>query len=862
MKLHRLELTNFRGIAHRRIDFPDRGVVVVCGPNEIGKSSMIDALDLLLEEKDRSAKAKVRQVKPQGSDVASEVLAEISTGKYRFIYRKRFHKNQLTELNILAPSAEQLTADPAHERVLAMIAETMDVGLWKAQQVLQADSTAAVELTGCDALSRALDIAAGEATTPSGVETSLIGNINLEFAKYFTGTGRDGRDWKEVQADLTRAQRELGDCQRDVDAVEELVSRHAELTEQRTAAADQRRAAAHRHAIAKKAADELEALTVQLDNAQVAADAARKGSDAATARNDERIRLIAEVAKRREAVTALGEALAVAAEAQKAAEIAAGTAEGAAQQSAKATALAQEHEERARKTVDAVAAGAKLEAIDSAQTELTSITVELDGIALTAELMTAITEAATAVQRHEDQLSQSAGAVEFTAAADIELVVGGRRVVMTAGDSWRTSTSEPTSVELPGVLTARIDPGATTAEIQDKLDAARQDVRELLASAGVDDVRAARELEQRRQMLTIRRGELNAQLAGLCGGEDVGALRPRLAALRAELPSGTDLGPEAAEAEHAAAVAALGPARDKAKAERKIADDAAAVSTVEATEVKLSQERLRGAEAELAADAALLAKQRAEAGDESLAAALTADAEALRSADDVVSGLVEERAARNPGAIEAETATAGSELDRLNSHYAGIERELNEITGALEMAGTEGRRGKLDDAKTAMEYARRTHEQWGRRARAVELLKSVMERHRDDTRKRYVDPFRATLENLGKPVFGPTFQIEIDTDLSIVTRTLDGCTVAYESLSGGAKEQLGILVRLAGAALVADHETVPVVIDDALGFADPDRLDAMRKVLGNLGGEGQVIVLTCTPDRYVGIDGAKFIELS
>jgi uncharacterized protein YhaN len=137
-----------------------------------------------------------------------------------------------------------------------------------------------------------------------------------------------------------------------------------------------------------------------------------------------------------------------------------------------------------------------------------------------------------------------------------------------------------------------------------------------------------------------------------------------------------------------------------------------------------------------------------------------------------------------------------------------------------------------------------------------------MERHRDDTRKRYVDPFRATLENLGKPVFGPTFQIEIDTDLSIVTRTLDGCTVAYESLSGGAKEQLGILVRLAGAALVADHETVPVVIDDALGFADPDRLDAMRKVLGNLGGEGQVIVLTCTPDRYVGIDGAKFIELS
>ena len=37
-------LTNYRGITHREIEFPDRGVVVVSGANEIGKSSMIEAL--------------------------------------------------------------------------------------------------------------------------------------------------------------------------------------------------------------------------------------------------------------------------------------------------------------------------------------------------------------------------------------------------------------------------------------------------------------------------------------------------------------------------------------------------------------------------------------------------------------------------------------------------------------------------------------------------------------------------------------------------------------------------------------------------------------------------------------------------
>ena len=90
MKLHRLVLTNYRGITHREIEFPDRGVVVVSGANEIGKSSMIEALDLLLEAKDRSTKKEVKQVKPTHADVGAEITAEISTGPYRFIYHKRF----------------------------------------------------------------------------------------------------------------------------------------------------------------------------------------------------------------------------------------------------------------------------------------------------------------------------------------------------------------------------------------------------------------------------------------------------------------------------------------------------------------------------------------------------------------------------------------------------------------------------------------------------------------------------------------------------------------------------------------------------------------------------------------------------
>ncbi|WP_458039545.1 ATP-binding protein, partial [Klebsiella pneumoniae] len=74
--------------------------------------------------------------------------------------------------------------------------------------------------------------------------------------------------------------------------------------------------------------------------------------------------------------------------------------------------------------------------------------------------------------------------------------------------------------------------------------------------------------------------------------------------------------------------------------------------------------------------------------------------------------------------------------------------------------------------------------------------------------------------------------------------------VDHEALSGGAKEQLGIISRLACAMLVDPADGVPVIIDDALGYTDPERLASMGAVLGHAGRQTQVIVLTCTPQRY------------
>ena len=177
---------------------------------------------------------------------------------------------------------------------------------------------------------------------------------------------------------------------------------------------------------------------------------------------------------------------------------------------------------------------------------------------------------------------------------------------------------------------------------------------------------------------------------------------------------------------------------------------------------------------------------------------------------------------RRRDAVAAELAEAAQVVESLGERYEDASGALREIDIQLSVIGGEGRQGKLDAAETEREHADSQHARVGRRARAAQLLRSVMTRHRDTTRLRYVEPYRTELQRLGRPVFGPTFEVDVDRDLCIRSRTLNGITVPYESLSGGAKEQLGILARLAGASLVAKEDTVPVVVDDALGFTDPD----------------------------------------
>jgi hypothetical protein len=868
MKLHRLVLKNYRGIDDREIDFPDHGVVVVSGANEIGKSSMVEALDLLLESKDRSTKKEVKQVKPTHADVGSEITAEISAGAYRFIYRKRFHKKPETQLTVLEPRREQHSGDEAHDRVQAMLAETVDTELWHAQRVVQSASTDAVNLSGCNALTRALDVAAGDAAALSGTEPLLIERIDSEYARYFTPTGRPTGEWTTAIKALEAANQEVGRCAAAVAEVDDRVQRHAALTVELADLTEQRQAAGARQSVAQAAADAIARLTEQIREAELIAAAASATSTASTATQTERTRLRTENDSRAAAVAALEDEAAVATEAQAVARDVTVEADACVERADQALAAAQQRAESARRLVDDLARreetqrlAAKLTKIEAACSERDGVAKELSAIAVTDDLLRQIEHAAAAVERTESQLALVSATVEFVAAADIELVIGDQRVSVPAGQSWSTVANTATDVEIPGVVTARVTPGASALDIQAQYAAAQEKSAAVLAAAQVADLVAARQADQRRRELQSTRDQLTATLAGLSDDEDIEQLRSRLVELQSQPALSGDVDAGAARAELLEAVAARAQAGVDCETHRKGAALAMKKLTELSTQATRVQDKLVTQRAELVTVADRLAEQRATVSDEKLAAAVDADVTAADTAASRVAELSEQLAAQAPDAVAAELVDAVEAAAALSQRHDDITRALHEIAAQLTVFGTEGRKGKLDAAEIDLEHARSEHDRVGRRARAVQMLREVMTRHRDTTRLRYVEPFRAELQRLGRPVFGPSFEVDVDSDLCILNRTLDGRTVPYESLSGGAKEQLGILARLAGAALVAKEDAVPILIDDALGFTDPERLVKMAAVFDTLGERGQVIVLTCTPTRYDGVTGAQRIEL-
>ena len=73
---------------------------------------------------------------------------------------------------------------------------------------------------------------------------------------------------------------------------------------------------------------------------------------------------------------------------------------------------------------------------------------------------------------------------------------------------------------------------------------------------------------------------------------------------------------------------------------------------------------------------------------------------------------------------------------------------------------------------------------------------------------------------------------------------------------------VGSAARLAAALTVAEDGGVPVILDGTLGNTDPERLRSMGAVLGRVAESCQILILTCSPERFRSLGDVRVVRLA
>lgn len=874
MRIHRLVLRNYRGISEYRLDLPESGVVVIEGENEVGKSSIAEALWVVFEVPDSSEGERIRAIKPVDRDAASEIEVEVTTGDYRFAYTKRYHRSPRTELRILAPRPELFTGREAHDRAAAILKETMDTALWAALRLLQGESLNDMTLAGHASLAIALDEAAA-AHLGGDREESLMERAHREYRLYFTETGRENRDFAALRTAAAGAERAVRELEARIQQLDTLAERYAALEGEGarlTADADSAAAATSE---ARAALAERQQLAAAVANLETQARLARSGRDTALEELRRRDQLEQALASAREKLALLEPSRAATAEelARAALEL-----ERAKDHAAGAEAAHRQHTERARIAGDDYAyhherlqveqMAERVERIVRNQAELRELAGRLNAIAVTGRVV----EELETLERLYQQAASRAGAegasVEVVTQAPATILVDGQTTGIEPGAPFEAQVTGEAVFALPGGIEFRVRAGPGAAQAVAAAGEARARLDAALAAAGVLTVVEARELEAGRRALVERRAGLERQLQADLRDQTAESLAAKLdrsrawvreyeASRRHGIPVPATL-QEARDVRDAAAAA-----EEWARQASDAARDALRLATERHAELVAGMERLdRQAEA-AAGEAANLERALEEAGGQEPRDVLTARAaEAVETLAAVERELENARRALDelgdaPGRLsEAEMAQRKAE-----QALREVERERSEARGALQHAGEAGLHQQLQDARSALDAAAAELASFEARAAAARMLYETLVRHREAARRAYATPLQERLQEYGRAVFGPGFAVELDTELRIARRTLNGVTIEFNRLSAGAREQLSILLRLACASLVSKSGGVPLVLDDVLGWSDPRRLRRLGEVLALAARETQVLVLTCTPERFASVAPATVISL-
>lgn len=882
MRILRIKLKNYRGVVEREVRLAPGGVTVLQGPNEIGKSSLAEAVDVVFKHLDSAASKEIKAIKPVHADEGAEVEVDVECGSYAFTLFKRFHKRPATRLDVSRPRPESLTGREAHDRARAILGESIDLELWDALRIQQGTGVEQADLKDQRALAIALDRAAGSSEAGDR-EESLFELARKEFERYYTETGKpkqktgaDEDSLPRLEQAVNAARQELMAIDSSLAALEADISRCVRLDNEITRFRGEQ-------VVLEAQGREREAAwkAVQGRKAELASLDARKREALLLERNavaevEARQKLITDLAETRQAHAALAAEMALRAPQRQLtlAELTRAAAELQAARQVDEAALRllklrREDQAFRDRELNLEMLRERKSRIDAAIESARSSEQLLLRTTMTDALLADIEKAHVAVEVARSKLEAARTAVELEALVEIEAVIGDTSQRLVRGERRALSVEGTLHLEIPGVARLTVKSGASSAAVAEEHDKTRKRLLAHCEKGGVSGIAEARSVNEARREAERVKAHKDRSLKDNLRDLTPEVLERKIAELELHRDYLSQRVPEPAVAAdldaakvlcEAAELAARDSAERKDRAERAHEEVRKRHDGQKDLEVS-SVARLELAREHIGAAQHVLDGARMKVSDEDLAKERDAMGLKARSCEAAHLEASQRLAAEQPDKLEEMARHAAAALARAVKELRQLEDERLEVMTRLRARDEEGLEERRGAARARLERLELEHEGLLARANAARLLFETLRELRDATRKRYVAPLRERIEKLGSIVFGESLQVDLGDDLQIQSRTLGGRTVPFKDLSVGTQEQLAVIARLACAMTVSADGGVPVILDDALGYSDPERLQEMGAVIARAGRDTQIIILTCMPERYRYIGSASVLRL-
>ena len=864
MKISALRLFNVKRFAGRGVAIENvgDGVNVLCAANEFGKSTSFEALHALFFHRHSSVAGDIKSLRPYGGGNPL-VEADISTEEGRFRITKQFLGGQCARVTDIASGRLVAQADEAENFIGNLIkgGAAGPAGLiWVRQGVTGIEKRSRSEEDGeRQVRANLLEAVQGEVEAITGGRrmAEIMQATEEALSEFITAKGRPKSGGRYAMAIADRARlaaeesRLLGEVSALRAALDERTTITRRLAELDTAEGKRERRQATEKAqaafdAAKAHGDKLKAAEKDLTVARERRDAANGEFKAFRSALEKAVDLNARLreAERRRDEESQRRSDAIAAVEQ--ADAKADAAEADVQEMRRVLARldaalkAREASEQHGRLVQQLNEAEELRrAIEQGEASLALVAIPADAIGELRKLEIEIEKL-----RALEETARPSVSVAYEAGASATVTMDGNPLA----DGEARSYNRQARLAVPGLGTIMLRsnrPAPTDAGLH-KAEATRQT---LLASMGADSLSQAEERQVRAQQVDRELQELRGRLSSLAP-KGLTHLRQEVAACQ---PAGDEVlelkadpaqvGAALAEAEERRKLARL--AQKEAGPQRATADEAfiAAKTAVAA----LDGERT-GIEATLGP------RDKRGERERILGEALGECERAVAMAEAHVDGL---------RAAVFDLASAEAALNRARSVEEGAEKEIGRLREALAgLNGTIAARSdeaveeKWRETVERLSAAQADVEAYGKEVAVLQRLSSALETARSDARDLYLKPVMTEL----KPLLGLLFD-----DISIIfdEKTLlpqsisrNGLAEEVDRLSGGMREQLSVLTRLAFARLLAQAgRPAPVILDDALVYSDDDRIEKMFDALHRQSKDQQVIVFSCRQRAFQQLGG-------